>query len=86
MVHQSKWGNISMEGTVVGKMCCGFVEDFTMSLVGDKSSVWILWLPCGGRKSSVGAESGAGMSAAQDRGDPGAGTRSVRWPAAGGVG
>jgi hypothetical protein len=22
MVHQSKWGNISMEGTVVGKMCC----------------------------------------------------------------
>jgi hypothetical protein len=57
-----------------------------MSLVGDKSSVWILWLPCGGRKSGVGAESGAGTSAARDRGDPGAGTGSVWWPAAGGAG
>jgi hypothetical protein len=56
-----------------------------MSLVGDKSSVWILWLPCGGRKSGVGAESGAGTSAARDRGDPGVGTGSVWWLAAGGV-
>jgi hypothetical protein len=56
-----------------------------MSFVGDKSSVWILWLPCRGRKLGVGAESGAGTSVARDRGDPGAGTGSVRWPAAGGV-
>jgi hypothetical protein len=57
-----------------------------MSLVGDKSSVWILWLLCGGRKLGVGAESGAGMSAARDRGNPGVGTGSVRWLAAGGTG
>jgi hypothetical protein len=57
-----------------------------MSLVGDKSSVWIPLLPCGGRKSGIGAESGAGTSAARDRGDPGVGMGSVRWPAAGGVG
>jgi hypothetical protein len=57
-----------------------------MSLVGDKSSIWILWLPCGGTKSGIGAESGAGMSAARDRGNPGAGTGSVRWPASGGTG
>jgi hypothetical protein len=57
-----------------------------MSLVGDKSSVWILWLPCGGRKSGIGAESGAGTSAARDRGDPVAGTGSAWWPAADGAG
>jgi hypothetical protein len=57
-----------------------------MSLVMDKSSVWILWLPCGGRKSGVGVESGAGTSAARDRGNPGMGTGSVQWLAAGGVG
>jgi hypothetical protein len=57
-----------------------------MSLIGDKSSIWILWLPSGGRKSGVGAKSGVGTSAAGDRGDPGTGTGSVQWTAAGGAG
>jgi hypothetical protein len=38
-----------------------------MSLIGDKSSVWILWLPCGGRKSGVGVEPGAGTRQRQPK-------------------
>jgi hypothetical protein len=40
------------------------------------------------RRKEVGRWGGvwAGMSAAQDRGNPGVGTGSVRWPAAGGAG